>query len=197
VLSFSVQDYNLQQAFVVVSGSTYCQFGDGLAFMYVPEQAHTSPVIQGHLDALDADRSVQRMYTRSADNWHASFDGYGYDPATHYRAARVVEFFEQQGLNQELLHDVNQYQLDLLIREFQELDVNPEIIKLTTSEEYFGGYLSFETPYAQQLCEALRDIGVHTDYSELWLRMGPAPYLNDEQLTDAMLAMSEVLEAYR
>lgn len=193
-LSFSVRDYNLDRAFVVGGGTKYCQLGDGIAFMHVPEGYRGRPWITGWFGTFDslADNPAGLPIAYGDD--HQRFDGSSYDPTAHYRAVHVFNYFREKQLSPEFLHDVNHHQLHLLEKHFASFDFNPKIIRLTTEVEYMGGFMSFETPYAQRLCEMLRDVGIHTDWRKNWLRMGPAPYLNDEQLLDGIHGLEEMVK---
>jgi len=118
----------------------------------------------------------------------ARWAGATYDPTSHYRAARVLDFFEQQGLTPELLREVSQHQVGLLAREFDALDLDPRVIGRDRSVPLagIGGFLALASPRAAELSALLRARGVRTDFRGDVLRLGPAPYLNDEQLEAAM-----------
>lgn len=193
VLSFSIRDYNLEQAFVVGGGAKYCQMGNGNCFMHVPPGRDFRPLIAGwfgHFDAVADDcASAPIAYADGA----ARFDGSTYDAVSHFRACHVFEYFERRRLTPAFLHDVNQQQLQLLAKAFRACDFPRAVIDLPVDVEYMGGFIAFASPCARQLCEQLRDRGVHTDYCGQWLRMGPAPYLCDEQLHDAVLALQEAV----
>ncbi len=193
VLSFSVQDYNLEQAFVVGGGSKYCQLGNGNCFMHVPPGREFRPKITGwygHFDpVIDNPAARPIAYADGA----ARFDGSTYDAMPHFRAAHVFDYFERRGLTPEFLHDVNHHQLNLIVSQFRSFDFDPGIIELTADVEYMGGFVSFDSPYASRLSEKIRDRGVHTDYRKHWLRLGPAPYLSDEQIMDGVHALEEAV----
>ena len=125
----------------------------------------------------------------------ARFAGATYDPTSHYRAARVFDFFEEQGLTPEVLRQVSQHQVGLLADLFDGLDADPRVITrdhaLTPSEQ--GGFLALQSPRAAELYRGLRAQGVLTDYRADVLRLGPAPYLSDAQLRDAMHALGSVI----
>jgi kynureninase len=57
-----------------------------------------------------------------------------------------------------------------------------------------GGFLALQTPRAGELCRGLRERGVWADYRADLLRLGPAPYLSDAQLSDAMEALGGLVE---
>ena len=55
-----------------------------------------------------------------------------------------------------------------------------------------GGFLAIRAPQARELAQRLRERGVLVDARGDVLRLGPAPYLRDDQLTDAVAALGEV-----
>ena len=78
----------------------------------------------------------------------ARFAGATYDPASHYRAARVFDFFEAQRLTPALLREVSQHQMGLLAGKFDALDLDPSIIDRDRSVGIDGlaGFLALESP---------------------------------------------------
>ena len=56
-----------------------------------------------------------------------------------------------------------------------------------------GGFVAIRAPRARELARRLRERGVLVDARGDVLRMGPAPYLRDDQLTDAVAALGEVI----
>lgn len=193
VLSFSVRDYNLERAFIVAGGTKYCQLGDGIAFMHVPEGYKGRPWITGWFGNFDALEDNPAALPVSYGDNHALFDGSSYDPTAHYRACHVFDYLKKKELTPEFLHDVNHHQLHLLESMFRNYDFDPEVIRLTTEVQYLGGFISFISPHARRICQLLRDVGIHTDARKHWLRMGPAPYLCDEQLRDGMHGLEEAV----
>lgn len=191
VLSFSVQDYNLQQAFVVGGGAKYCQMGSGIAFMQVPAGRDFRPLVTGWFGCFDPILDNPAQTPIAYGDGGERFYGSSQDMLPCFRAEKVFGFFKERGLSPDFLHDVHHHQLELLANQFLAAGFDPKVIALSTPVEYMGGFLSFCSPRARQLSEMLRDRGVHTDYRKHWLRMGPAPYLCDEQLTDAIEALTE------
>ena len=90
---------------------------------------------------------------------------------------------------------MNQHQVALLAEAFDALDLPADVISRDREVplERIGGFLALRTPHAAEICTALREHGVHTDYREDLLRLGPAPYLSQEQLDVAAGALAEVL----
>ena len=127
----------------------------------------------------------------------ARFAGATYDPTSHYRAAEVFDFFEERDLTPGFLRQVSQHQIGRLAQLFDELDADPRFITRdrSVSIEDIGGFLSLHSPHAGELCRLLRDHGVYTDYRGDVLRLGPAPYLSDQQLTDAVGILGRIIRS--
>ena len=78
--------------------------------------------------------------------------------------------------------------------EFDGLDLDPAVVDRDRSVPLEGvaGFLALRSPTADELFEALAARGVRTDYRGNVIRFGPAPYLTDDQLREAMAALGEV-----
>ena len=183
----------LDDAFVTGGGYKYCQLGEGNCFLRVPPGRAMRPVITGWYAefAALADSPGGVAYGAGPARWA----GATYDPTSHYRAARVFDFFDAQGLTPSPLRDVSQHQIGLLAQRFDALDADPAVITRdrTVPIEAFGGFLALRARHAARLRAALRKRGVLTDHRGELLRLGPAPYLSDDQLEAAVAALAEAL----
>ncbi len=187
----------LESAFVVGGGYKYCQLGEGVAFLRVPPaRDDLRPILTGWYSEFA--RLTQRAdgevpYGEGPARWA----GATYDPTSHYRAARVFRFFEEEGLTAERLRDISQHQVGLVASAFDALDLDPAAITRdrATPVTDLGGFLALRAPSAGAIGAALRDRGVLTDHRGEILRLGPAPYLRDEQLRAAVTALGEVVRA--
>ncbi len=196
VVPFSIPAMGLQDAFVVGGGYKYCQLGEGNCFLRLPPGCELRPVVTGwfaEFDLLSHRHDPKRGVAYGAGP--ARFAGSTYDPTSHYRAAAVFDFFEQRGLEPELLRRVSQHQVGRLIAGFDGLDLDPAVIDRDRDieTEEIAGFLVLNAPRAGDICGALRDRGVLSDYRGETLRLGPAPYLSDEQLDAAMEVLGEVV----
>ena len=195
VVPYSLRAAGLTGAYVVGGGYKYCQLGEGNCFLRAPDGCALRPVITGWYSefAASADAPLDGKVRYGAGP--ARFAGATYDPTSHYRGAAVFAFFEAQGLTSALLREASQHQLGLLATRFDALDADPRVITRdrTTPLAALGGFLALRTPHAAALCRALRGRGVLTDYRGEVLRLGPAPYLSDAQLTAAMDAIGEAV----
>ncbi len=197
---FAIDDLGLRSAWVVGGGYKYLQLGEGNCFLRLPAHADDlRPVITGWFaefaqlaDEHDPDRVA---YGPGATR----FAGSTYDPTSHYRAARVFAFFDEQGLTPERLRRSYRRQVDLLAARFDALGAPDTLITRdrATPLEHYGAFLALRSPAAGDLHRALADRGVLTDTRGPWLRLGPAPYLADEQLEAAVEALREALSARR
>lgn len=185
----------LERAFVVGGGYKYCQLGEGVCVLRVPDGCALRPVVTGWFgefgELAEAKTPGEVRYGTGA----LRFAGSTFDPTSHYRAARVFRFFEEEELDVPFLRAVGQRQLGVLIDAFLALDADPGVVSLDDSvePEARGGFLALRAPDAGRLSGALRERDVRTDFRGGWLRFGPAPYLDDRQLRDAMAALGEVL----
>jgi len=190
VVPFSVRREGLETAYVVGGGYKYCELGEGNAFLRSPEGASLRPVVTGWL----AEFGALSGSGASGDGPLATrFAGATYDPTSHYRAAEVFAFFSEMGLTADLLRQVSQRQIGLLRTAFDDLDLPPELVcRRDVPLERLGGFLSLRSPRAAELSRELARRGVFTDFRGDALRLGPAPYLSDAQLRDAMGLLGEV-----
>jgi kynureninase len=196
-IPFELAAHGLEDAFLVGGGYKYCQLGEGNCFLRVPaaRSATFRPVITGWYGEFSAlgerTPSGQVSYGEGPDRWA----GATYDPTSHYRAAAVWAFFDRMDLTPERLRQVSQHQVGLLAESFDALDLPPAVITRDRALplERIAGFLALTTPRAGEFSDRLRAAGVLTDSRDDVLRLGPAPYLSDRQLRDAVGLLGEVV----
>jgi len=197
VIPISLADEGLSDAFVVGGGYKYCQLGEGNCFLRLPSDTDLRPVITGwysEFTALEgAATSARVAYGEGGDR----FAGATYDPTSHYRGGAVFRFFEQHALTPGLLREVSQHQIGVLAASFDALDLDPDVVDRDRSAPLTetAGFLALQCSKATSVTRALRERGVLTDARGGVLRFGPAPYLSDQQLRDAMGLLGEVAKA--
>jgi kynureninase len=195
VVPFDLDASGLQDAFVTGGGYKYCQLGEGNAFLRVPPGIRMRPVLTGWFASFD---TLQDPATGSVayGDGAAAFAGATYDPTSHYRAAAVFAFHQEQGLTPDRLRQISRRQVTLLRSQFEALDVSHEVAHVEPMpDDRRGGFLAIRAPEARRLTHLLRERGVHADARGEMLRLGPAPYLRDHQLRDAIQALDEALRA--
>jgi kynureninase len=183
VVPFSLIEEGLQRAYVVGGGYKYCQLGPGNAFLRFPEGTNLRPVVTGWFSEFtDLSRSPVEGRV-SYGPGPARFGGATYDFTSHYRAAAVFRFFEEQKLTPRKLRELNQHQI--------------EILTGGTRNEAIGGFVALPVERPAKVQKALRKHNIWTDYRGDTLRLGPAPYVTDAQLAAATDALARRLRDHR
>lgn len=185
IVPFSLQSLGAQDAFLVGGGYKYAQWGEGNCFMRVPPRPFR-PVITGWFAGF-AQLATKTEGVPYGTVGAESFAGSTYDPTSHYRARAVIRFFEQQGLTIEVLRATSLRQTQRLIDGLRRFE-----IATPREAEKRAGFVAVRTPRAGELVEALKAEGVLTDSRGSLLRLGPAPYLLDEELDRAVSILNRV-----
>jgi len=195
VIPFSLKREGLAEAYVVGGGYKYCQLGEGNAFLRFPRDCAMRPVITGWFSEFDALAQSAPGSRVTYGEGPARFGGATYDPSSHYRAAAVFDYFEEKGLTPSLLRRVSQHQVGQLIELFDGLDADPHVISRDRDVPLAAraGFFTLHSPHAAWLCARLRERDVLTDYRGQTLRLGPAPYLSDDQLGGSMAILGAIL----
>ncbi|HET7470396.1 MAG TPA: hypothetical protein VFJ81_12015 [Gemmatimonadales bacterium] len=194
VVPFALEQQGLGDAFVVGGGYKYCQLGEGNCFLRIPPGTELRPVVTGWYSEFtvlaDRERAERVAYGQGGDR----FAGATYDPTSHYRAAEVFDFFREQRLTPALLRQVSQHQMGVLVSAFDGLDLDPAVLGRDRDcpLDQIGGFLALRSRAAAALVQRLRTRGVWVDARGEILRLGPAPYLSDRQLRDAVGILGEV-----
>ncbi len=193
VLPFSLRDLGLESALVTGGGYKYLQLGEGNCFLRLPRGLELRPVVTGWFAEFWTKSGSKRGDEVEYGSGAAALAGATYDPTSHYRAARVFDFFSSQGLTVEFLRQVSQHQIALLASSFDALDLPGAVIRRNRLLNLTGiaGFLALDSPQAQALCEKLLVKGVLCDARGRSLRLGPAPYLSDSQIVDAVARLGE------
>ncbi|MEC9298061.1 MAG: kynureninase [Gemmatimonadota bacterium] len=202
VAPISLPEEGLGGAFIVGGGYKYMQAGEGNCWLRFPRDCRLRPVLTGWFSEFGT-LADQKPAIGTSDgesgvlysDGPTRFAGATYDPTSHYRAAAVLDFFAEQGLTQDRLRACSQHQIGLLVTEFDALDLDPVVVDRDRSVplESLGGFLALTSPEAPRIKHALAERGVHVDHRGHILRLGPAPYLTDEQLGEAMSMLGDVV----
>jgi kynureninase len=204
-IPFTLPTEGLGGAWVTGAGYKYLQLGEGNGFLRIPPGCALRPVATGWFSEFSALYEREASGGGRAGEEHAVLYGTGgdrfagatYDPTSHYRAAVVFDFFAAQGLIQPFLREVSRHQVGRLAAAFDALDLDPAVITRDRSVplESIGGFLALRAPRAGEIGQALRGLGVMTDWRGEVIRFGPAPYLSDAQLDAAMAALREAVSS--
>ena len=188
VVPFRVEDLGPDPVFVTAGGYKYAQWGEGNCFLRVPPDTELRPVYTGWFSdftRLDEARGAGRVGygPRGADR----FAGGTYDPASHYRAAAVLDFFDAHGLDVDRLRALSLRQTGRLLGGLGGYDL------LTPREAAArGGFVALRLPGAAAVVRSLRGRGVHADSRGDLLRLGPAPYVTEGEIDAALANLREI-----
>jgi kynureninase len=198
VVPFSISLDGLQRAYITGAGYKYCQLGEGNAFLRIPKDCALRPIITGWFAEFDAKEQAPGQGVAFGTG-PLRFAGATYDPSSNYRAAEVFSYFERNALVPELLREVSQHQVRMIAERFDALNLDPKVLDRDRSIpiETIGGFLVLRSPRAGLICRVLHDRGVFTDYRADALRLGPAPYISDAQIDEAVRRLGEVVRGMK
>jgi selenocysteine lyase/cysteine desulfurase len=196
VVPLSIREAELEDCFILIGGYKYLQWGEANCFLRFPKNCAYRPAITGwfaSFSTLDKPRTDAPVEYDDSDQRFASGT---YDPSSQFRAAKVVEFFREQGLTPQVLRAQYLAQVSLLRRLFLQKNFEPSVIRLTHNKplEQNGGFLSLSSPKARALRAILMQNGVFTDARGEILRFGAAPYITTAQIEQAMDALEKAVQ---
>jgi kynureninase len=179
-------DINRSSAFVVGGGYKYVQWGEGCCWMRVPPQCTMRPIFTGWFSDFASLDTQQDGLVRYGETPADRYAGSTYDPASHYRAARVIRFFQDQGMTMEALRQRSLTQTERIMNALTGFEI------LTPRHQGRGGFVSVRLTGASQAVSALRSHGIFTDSRGDILRFGPAPYTTDDEIDRAMYQFGKI-----
>ncbi len=188
VVPFSLKKEGLARAYVVGGGYKYCQLGPGNAFLRFPADTALRPVVTGWFSEFTDLTKVPAGHVAYGPG-PARFAGATYDFTSHYRGAAVFKFFEAQKLAPEKLRELNQHQIGRLASAID--------VELPVTLSSMGGFLALSASDAARLQRELRQRNIRTDYRGDTVRLGPAPYITDEQIETATAVITRSSTALR
>jgi len=194
VVPFDVEGLGLGRAFVVGGGYKYCQLGEGNCFLRVPPDCAMRPVYTGWFAEFAALEETSRTGEVAYGRGAARFAGATYDPASHYRAAAVFAFGVQQDLTPERLREVSRAQTGRLVSGIEALDLDPARLRVeAVPADRRAGFVALSAADAPTLARSLVAAGVWCDARGERLRLGPAPYVTNEQLLRSIALLADIV----
>jgi selenocysteine lyase/cysteine desulfurase len=181
-------------AFLVAGGYKYAQWGEGVCFLRVPAGCELRPVYTGWFAGF-AELADRRTATRVsyASDGATRFAGSTFDPASSLRARAVARFFDAHGMTVEALRQASLAQTARILVGARDL---PGVtIATPLADEARGGFVALRTARAPELVSALRAEGVYADSRGDVLRLGPAPYVTDAEIDEALAVLGRALGA--
>jgi kynureninase len=194
VVPFDVRALGLERAFITGGGYKYCQLGEGNCFLRIPPACQLRPVLTGWFSEFAELAEARTPGEVRYGSGGARFAGSTYDPTAHYRAQAVFAFHQIYDLTPHRLREVSLRQVALLEREIRALGLVESMAAVVdVHPERRAGFLALHTPHAAAAVRLLRERDVFVDARGPVLRLGPAPYLSDDQLQSGAWILGEVL----
>lgn len=190
VLPFDRAEFGPDPVFLVGGGYKYAQWGEGCCWLAVPDGCALRPVYTGWFADFAglANAEVDGPVGYAADG-AGRFAGSTFEPTSWYRAAAVCAFFDREGMNPTSLRTLSVHQTEFLRQRIGEAVpcLSP------TAPEARGGFLAYRVAGAEAVVAGLRRRGIYVDARGDVVRLGPAPYLDDEALAVGAAHFIEVV----
>jgi selenocysteine lyase/cysteine desulfurase len=191
-LSFGADRSNL---FVTAGGYKYAGFGNGICWLRIPANCSLRPAYTGWFAdfaslAKPRDVTGQVAYGEAG----ARFAGATFDASALYRARAVLAHWARFGLGVAELRGISKRQTARLITRLDEAPGAPPLVS-SRDPGRRAGFVTLRVPQAGQIVTALRRRGVWVDARGDLLRLGPAPYLLDDELDRGVAILIEILQA--
>jgi kynureninase len=188
VLPFSLRTLGASDAFIVGGGYKYAQWGEGSCWMRVPQRTFR-PLITGWFAGFGELEQKSAVAVSYGSTGAQAFAGSTYDPTSHYRARAVSALHQKLGFTPEELRALSLRQTTRMLEVLAGQDVVTPALP-----ERRAGFIAVRVPEAARVTKELRAQGVFIDFRGDLLRLGPAPYLTDDELDTAMRKVRDAIK---
>lgn len=173
--------------FVVAGGYKYAQYGEGVCFLRSPSGSELRPRYTGwfaDFGSLESPRVAGKPTAYGAGG--ARFAGSTFDPSSLYRADAVLELHDQLGLDVPTLRSISTAQTSRIVDALSNAGLN---VVSSSDPARRAGFVATKVKDAHRVVEQLRQENVFADARGDMLRLGPAPYLLDEEIDRGVQAV--------
>jgi kynureninase len=177
--------------FVTAGGYKYAEFGEGLCWLRIPEGTALRPVDTGWF-ADFASLMGERNSTVAYGPGGARFLGSTFDPTALYRAEAVLAHFDRFELTPARLRAISLRQTARILAHFEERGRLGDVLTSLDAARR-GGFITVRDPAAGAIVSRLRERNVFVDSRRDLLRIGPAPYLTDDEIDRGVLTVIDAL----
>ncbi len=183
-----------RELFVTAGGYKYAAFGEGVCWLRVPPGCALRPVDTGwfaDFGALAAAGGGAVSYGPGG----ARFAGATFDPTAIYRAGAVLAHWDRFGLTVPRLRAISLRQTGRILARLDEVGLG-DAVAAARDPDRRGGFVAVRVAGAGDVAARLRARGVFADARGDLLRLGPAPYLTDDEIDRGVaLAALEIRSA--
>ncbi len=181
-------------AFVVGGGYKYAEWGEGVCFLRVPAAGLAlRPVLTGWFAGF-AGLGARQDSVAWGELGKDLFAGATYDPTGHYRARRVARFMQAQGMTPAALRELSLRQTGRILAGLDGLGLGPDVCT-PRDPDARGGFVAVRVQGGDvaEVVRSLRARGILVDARGDLVRLGPAPYVTDEEIDRGITALREIL----
>jgi selenocysteine lyase/cysteine desulfurase len=181
-----------EDLYVTAGGYKYAGFGEGLCWLRIPSGSTLRPVYTGwfaDFGALSGPSDGRVAYGPGG----ARFTGATFDASAIYRAHAVLAHWERFGLDPARLRAISTRQTRRIVERLEARGHGSAVVS-SRDDARRGGFVAVKAAGADAIVKRLRAEGVLVDARNEVLRLGPAPYLTDEEIdrgTDAVAGQLE------
>ncbi|MBI5227226.1 aminotransferase class V-fold PLP-dependent enzyme [Candidatus Micrarchaeota archaeon] len=185
--------------FVTAGGYKYAEYGEGGAWLKIPENCDMRPMISGWFADFESLEEKGYPYPVRYGPDYFRFLGATKDISGLCRAISALEFMDHEGLTVELLAANSLYQTAYMIGLFDELGLEKSGVRLLSSrvDSERGPIVAFEfsdKKKARGTCLALEMEGVLSDNRGPILRAAPAEYTLGEEIEEGMRRLARAIK---
>ncbi len=184
-----------EHLYVTAGGYKYAGFGDGVCWLRIPAGSTLRPVYTGwfaDFGTLAGQQDGRVSYGPGG----ARFSGATFDASPLYRAHAVLGHWERFGLDPAALRAVSTRQTRRIL---DGLDAHghASLVAAPRDDARRGGFVAVRAGAAggggDAIVKRLRGEGVLIDARNDTLRLGPAPYLTDDEIDRGVSAVARAL----
>lgn len=177
--------------YVTSGGYKYAGFGNGLCWLRLPDDCDLRPVYTGWFADFESLADPRDGAPVRYASGGMRFAGATFDASALYRAEAALDLWDRHGLDLAALVARYQRQTARIIEQL-DAEANPFEVVSPRQSERRGGFVSLRHPSAGTICQRLRDEGVWVDSRGDLLRLGPAPYITDDEIDRGVAATLRV-----
>lgn len=179
--------------FTTAGGYKYAAFGEGVCWLRVPAGSTLRPLYTGWFADFGALARPQGGGVTYGPGG-ARFSGATFDPASIYRAEAVLDHWQRFGLTPAILRAISLRQTRRILDRLDERGQGAHVIT-AREDARRGGFVTVHVPRPEEVVARLRARGVLVDARGDTVRLGPAPYLEDDEIDRGVDAFVEELDA--
>lgn len=176
------------QLFVTAGGYKYAAFGEGLSWLRIPRASALRPIDTGWFSdftSLSRPQGGQVSYGPGG----ARFAGATFDASALYRAEAALAHWDRFDLDPDRLRAVSLRQTRRILARVDARGLGGAVLS-ARDDARRGGFVTVRAAGADAAVERLRARGVLVDARNEAIRIGPAPFLTDDEIdrgTDAVI----------